>query len=209
VSPAILRVPFFFIERTPRHISRSERVTKREFLHGFARLMGAAAATPLMIQPGFAAAEALSAPPSAVQATVPGGRQTWSHNVFRTAGLGNQCTAYALDKMYEATGKWMKVRSSAQSWANEAKSAGWTVGSIPAIKSVLVMPAPWATRYTVRRSDGLVYITMLPPPGHVAWVEKVEGDWVFVSDQNWKRDQVDSRWIKWAGSTVSFIYSDR
>lgn len=185
-------------------------MTKREFLHRFVQLVGVAAVTPLPLRPEPVSAELLSAPPSAQPLPAPATtRQTWSHNVFRTAGLGTQCTAYALDRMYEATGRWMKVRSSAQLWTNEARAAGWTVGTTPAVNSVLVMPSVAGYRYTIRRDAGLVYTSMLPPPGHVAWVEKVQGDWVYVRDQNWRRDQIDSRWIKTAGSPASFIYSDR
>jgi surface antigen len=134
-------------------------------------------------------------------------RQTWTQNVFRAAGYGAYCTAYALDRMHDATGLWMKVRSSAYKWAAEARAAGWTVGTTPEAESVLVMQSPPGYRYEIERTDGLVYKTTLTPLGHVAWVEIYENGWAFVRDKNWKRGQIDARWIKVAGAPVDFIYS--
>jgi len=117
------------------------------------------------------------------------------------------CTSYALDRMYEATGLWMKVRGSAYKWASEARLAGWTVGKTPEESSVLVMQSPPGYKYLIERDDGVQYQTVLTPLGHVAWVEIYENGWAYVRDKNWKRGQIDARWIKVAGAPVDFIYA--
>jgi surface antigen len=186
---------------------RSSVLNKREFLRSFAQIMGVCAVTPLISQPVFAATETGSFADALAPAASKLKRLTWPYNVFRAAGYGSYCTSYALDRMYGATGQWMKVRGNAYKWADEARAAYWTVGAKPEIKSVLVMPSPPGYRYQIRRTDGVAYNTILPALGHVAWVEQVNGEWVYVRDRNWKRGQIDTRWIKVAGSPASFIYS--
>jgi hypothetical protein len=111
-------------------------------LRSFAQIVGACAVTPLLSSPVFAAPEQEpeSSPDSLV--SIRARRLTWPYNVFRAAGYGSYCTAYALDQMYEATGQWMKVRGNAYKWGDEARAAQWTVGTSPETKSVLVMTSP-------------------------------------------------------------------
>jgi surface antigen len=172
-------------------------------------MMGACALTPLISQTAYAAANTNTTATETAAAQARPRRQTWTHNVFKTAGYGEYCTAYALDRMHQATGMWMKVKGSAYKWAAEARAAGWTVGKSPEIKSVLVMQSRPGYKYEIERDDGVVYKTTLTPLGHVAWVEKYESGWAYVRDRNWKRGQIDARWIKVAGAPVEFIYSAR
>lgn len=184
-------------------------MNKRTFLRTFAQMVGACAVTPLVSQTALAAAETNTAATESAALKAKPKRQTWTQNVFRAAGYGSYCTAYALDRMHQATGQWMKVKGSAYKWANEARAAGWTVGKTPAVNSVLVMQSPPGYRYEIERDDGVVYKTTLTQLGHVAWVEVVSNGWVYVRDRNWKRGQIDSRWIKVAGAPVDFIYAYR
>ncbi len=146
------------------------------------------------------------------QSTQPtSGRQTGNGNVFRQAGYGDQCTAYALDRMHDATGLWMKVTGNAGQWADQARTAGWTVGTAPSARAVMVMPNASGYRYTVR-DDGksASYTTAVNVVGHVAWVEQINGDWALVSDQNWRRPgEVGKRWVYVKGAPLQFIYADR
>jgi surface antigen len=134
-------------------------------------------------------------------------RETVSSNLIRLSGYGDQCTAYALDRMHEATGVWMAVTGDAYEWAAEARAAGWKVGDYAAPKSILVMPPAPGYKYTIFEPGGLEYETTMHPLGHVAWVEAVDGDWVFIKDQNWRRGQIGERWVNVKGSPMQFIYS--
>jgi surface antigen len=145
-----------------------------------------------------------------VGGAAPANRQTWGSNVFRDQGFGDQCTAYALDRMHEATGLWMKVQGNAGRWADEARAANWSVDVAPAARSVLVMQYAGGYQYTVRDLNGRTYTTAISALGHVAWIERVDGDWVLVSDQNWARPgEIGQRWINVRGAPVAFIYADR
>ncbi|SRR6266508_983846 len=158
----------------------------------------------------FSAWMALPAPASAEPDwpfNTRGARQTWSTNVFSEAGFADQCTAYALDRMHEATGLWMKVSGHAYGWPREARAAGWAVGAAPSINSVMVMsPAP-GYKYDIRQLNGLRYKTAMHPLGHVAWVEKIDGDWALIRDQNWRRGAIDSRWVMIKGAPIQYIYA--
>jgi surface antigen len=185
------------------------RLDKRTFLKSFAQMVGACALTPLMSETAHAAADANATVTQTAAAQLKPLRQTWGQNVFRAAGYGGHCTAYALDRMFEATGLWMKVRGSAYKWTAEARAAGWTVGKRPEVNSVLVMQSPPGYKYEIKRNDGVVYQTAIPSLGHVAWVEDYTNGRVYVRDKNWKRGQIDTRWIKVAGAPVDFIYAFR
>jgi surface antigen len=135
-------------------------------------------------------------------------RETMTANLLRLSGYGDQCTAYALDRMHEATGVWMAVTGNAHEWASQARSAGWRVGNRPAAKSILVMPPAPGYKYSIYEPiTGLAYETPMHPLGHVAWVEEVDGDWVFIKDQNWRRGQIGERWVNVKDSPMRFIYS--
>lgn len=134
-------------------------------------------------------------------------RDTFAANLIRLAGYGDQCTAYALDRMHEATGQWMAVRGNAYEWADEARQAGWSVGKRPMPRSVIVMPPAPGYRYTIHDGIHGTYETPMHAYGHVGWVELVEGDWALVKDQNWRRGEIGERWVLVKDSPMQFIYS--
>jgi surface antigen len=134
-------------------------------------------------------------------------RETLTTNLIRLAGYGDQCTSYALDRMHESTGLWMAVTGNANDWAGEARRAGWDVGDKPAAESVIIMPPAPGYKYSIFESSGLSYETPMHPFGHVAWVEEVDGDWVFIKDQNWRSGQIGERWVQVKESPMLFIYS--
>ncbi|MFN0074381.1 MAG: CHAP domain-containing protein [Chloroflexota bacterium] len=134
-------------------------------------------------------------------------REIHTHNVIRTAGFGDQCTAYALDRMHEATGLWLGVRGHAYQWTKEAYLSGWRVGDKPVPRSIVVMPPVSGYKYTIRETTGLRYDTPMHELGHVGWVESVDGDWIFIKDQNWQRGRIGERWVLVKDSPMRFIYS--
>lgn len=81
------------------------------------------------------------------------------------------------------------------------------VGLSPVANSVLVMlPSP-GFKVGIRELDGPEYETPVHPLGHVAWVEKLEGDWALIQDQNWRRGQISSRWIRVKDAHLQYIYA--
>lgn len=123
----------------------------------------------------------------------PAGARTYSYNPF-AARFSDQCTYYAEERMHSQTGMFMAVLGNAYQWADQAAAAGWTVGSTPAVNSVVVFPA---------NSFGSTV-------GHVAWVVDVSGGQLRIQDYNWnfRGAVVTDHWVAVPGGT-RFIYSDR
>ena len=152
-----------------------------------------------------AASQAAPAPPAgpAAQPSLgvirPAGRRlTLPYNAPRAAGLGDQCTAYALDRMYQATGLWLRSTGHAGVWGRTAAEAGWTVGDVPAAQSIVVMPYAGGYRYATFASGALARTRVHPEYGHVGWVERLDatGNWALVSDQNWEGTGArGARWL--------------
>ena len=92
------------------------------------------------------------------------------------------------------TGKFMPVYGNAYQWASQAAAGGWTVGSTPAVNSVVVFPQ-WAFGSSV---------------GHVAWVVQINGNRLRIQDYNWnyRGAVVTDHWVSIPAGT-RFIYSDR
>jgi surface antigen len=141
-----------------------------------------------------------------------GSRQILAANTWRAQGLGDQCTSYAADRMYTATGLWIAAGGNAGEWGRTAREAGWTVGTKPAVRSILVMPHANGYTYSVYAGGHHSRTAVHPEYGHVAWVERLDasGSWALVSDQNWDYHGTrGARWIWLKGAPVQFIYSDR
>src|SRR5688500_6760678 len=134
--------------------------------------------------------------PSAAPLTA-GRRLTLTYNAPRAEGLGDQCTAYALDRLYEATGLWLRSRGHAGQWGQTAREAGWTVGGEPAPRSIMVMTHASGHRYALYAGGTLSRAAVHPTYGHVGWVERLDGsgNWALISDQNWKGD--GARGARW------------
>lgn len=123
----------------------------------------------------------------------PASARNIGYNPF-AAHYSNQCTYYAEQRMAQQTGMYMPVTGNAYQWADQARAGGWTVGSSPAVNSVVVLP---------RGSFGSQY-------GHVAWVINISGGQLQVQDYNWNwvGAIVTTHWLT-PPSGTSYIYSDR
>lgn len=132
-------------------------------------------------------------------------RLSWSSNVFRDAGHGGRCTAFALDRVYDATGLWMRVSAGAAEWAHQAQAAWWPVGPAPRTTAVAVMQPGFD--YWVFEHGGQ-YRARVSPYGHVGWVSALSRGWVHIHDQGWRSDGIlGDRWIWVGGAPVQFIYA--
>jgi surface antigen len=138
--------------------------------------------------PGVQDCRNVSAPPPPTST-----RKSISSNPFAPR-YSDQCTFYAEERMHQQTGLYMPVYGNAYQWADQARAAGWTVGSAPAVNSVVVFPAG---------SFG-------SNVGHVAWTVQVSGNQVRIQDYNWmwKGAVVTDHWVTLPSGT-QFIYSDR
>ena len=138
-------------------------------------------------------------------------RQTMEFNGPRVNGFGDQCTAYAVDRMHEQTGLWMRTTGHAGEWVRTAVTAGWTVGEMPAARSILVMPPGDEFEYVSYTATGVQH-TRLERYGHVGWVERLDQsrEWALISDQNWDgTGQLGGRWVHVTNTPARFIYSDQ
>ena len=124
---------------------------------------------------------------------LPASARNIGYNPF-AARYSNQCTYYAEQRMANHTGRYMPVYGNAYQWAAQARSGGWTVGSSPAVNSVVVFPAG---------SFG-------SSVGHVAWVVAISGNRIRIQDYNWNwvGARVTDHWVTVPGGT-QYIYSDR
>lgn len=92
-------------------------------------------------------------------------------NPFAQCNLYGQCTWYAWGRANEILGINIPCRNNANTWYSVAKNNGYAVGATPRKNSIAV----W--------SKGQY--------GHVAFVEKVEGDSVTITESNWDRVTYD------------------
>lgn len=130
-------------------------------------------------------------PPAAGQP--PAGARSYSFNPF-AKNFSDQCTYYAEERMHSQTGRFMQVTGNAYQWADQARGAGWTVGSAARVNSVVVFP------------KGAFGSSV----GHVGWVAAVAGNRVRIQDYNWNWSgaHVSDHWVTIPSGT-QFIYSDR
>ena len=115
------------------------------------------------------------------------------YNPF-AARYSDQCTYYAEQRMANQTSRYMPVYGNAYQWGTQARAGGWTVGTTPAVNSVVVFPAG---------SFG-------SSVGHVAWVVAVSGNQLRIQDYNWNwvGARVTDHWVT-VPSGTQYIYSDR
>lgn len=92
-------------------------------------------------------------------------------NPFAQCNLYGQCTWYAWGRANEVLGVNIPCRNNANTWYSVAKNNGYAVGATPRKNSIAV----W--------SKGQY--------GHVAYVEKVEGNSVTITESNWDRVTYD------------------
>lgn len=113
-----------------------------------------------------------------------------NHN-WATAG---QCTWGALDQWYKSEGYYPGGwTGNAMAWANGARSAGYTVGSTPRTRSIIVMQPGVAGSSSV---------------GHVAWVTAVNGNQITIIEMNATAGayNYDTRTVTLSGG-MDFIYA--
>ncbi len=92
-------------------------------------------------------------------------------NPFAQSNLYGQCTWYSWGRANEVKGTKLPCRGDAKSWYSVAANNGYSVGSTPRKNSIAV----W--------SNGTY--------GHVAYVEKVSGNNVTITESNWDRVTYD------------------
>lgn len=113
-----------------------------------------------------------------------------SHN-WATPG---QCTWGALNKWYQSEGYYPGGwTGNAMAWASGARSAGYTVGSMPRTRSIIVMQPGVAGSSSV---------------GHVGWVTAVNGNQVTIIEMNATAGayNYDTRTVT-LSSGMQFIYA--
>lgn len=110
------------------------------------------------------------------------------------AQWSTQCTYFAEQRMAERTGMFMPVTGHAYQWPAQARAGGWTVGTTPALNSVVSFPAG---------SFG-------SSVGHVAWVIGISGNRIYVEDYNWNfvGARITRHWVT-VPTGSQYIYSDR
>lgn len=91
-------------------------------------------------------------------------------NPYGPCERGGNCTMYAWDRWKELGHEMAYSFGNAKDWANSARTRGYAVGDIPALKSIIVF-APGA--YGASR-----------PNGHVAIIESISGNQITISEQN-------------------------
>jgi surface antigen len=129
---------------------------------------------------------------SSSNAAVPGASSGMrsSHN-WATPG---QCTWGALNKWYQSEGYYPGGwTGNAMAWASGARSAGYTVGSMPRTRSIIVMQPGVAGSSSV---------------GHVGWVTAVNGNQVTIIEMNATAGayNYDTRTVT-LSSGMQFIYA--
>lgn len=127
-----------------------------------------------------------------VNASVPGASSGMrASSNWATAG---QCTWGALNQWYQSEGYYPGGwTGNAMTWASGARSAGYTVGSAPRTRSIIVMQPGVAGSSSV---------------GHVGWVTAVNGSQVTIIEMNATAGpyNYDTRTVTLSGG-MSFIYA--
>ena len=101
-----------------------------------------------------------------------------------------QCVSYGANRVYNKHGKFpnWRGRGNAYEWPENARQEGFLVSSTPKPGVIGVQPRGQYSSY-----------------GHVVWVEKVEGDRVFISEYNWSGSRdYNERWTD--ASNFQYIY---
>ena len=100
-----------------------------------------------------------------------------------------QCTWYAWGRANEKWGANVPARGNAGTWADAAIAAGWPVDTNPTVDSIAVWKA--------ETIGGL---------GHVAYVEKIEGDQIYISESNQR--ELEYTEGKYNRNTGYFVFDD-
>ncbi len=108
-------------------------------------------------------------------------------------GYGGSCVYYALNRFHQQTGVYPKAFGDARYLASGAAANGWSVGNTPRLNSLVVFQPG---------QNGAE-----PPTGHAAWVEKISGNQIYVSEMNAPNPwTITHRWLTPVAG-VQYIYT--
>lgn len=85
-------------------------------------------------------------------------------------GYAGSCVYYALERFHQYTGVYPKAFGDARYLATGAAASGWATGTTPRINSLVVFQPG-------QNGAGA-------PTGHVAWVEQVSGNQIYIGEMN-------------------------
>jgi surface antigen len=108
-------------------------------------------------------------------------------------GYAGSCVFYALDRFHQVTGVYPKAFGDARYLATGAAASGWATGSTPRINSLAVFQPG-------QNGAGA-------PTGHVAWVEQVSGNQIYVAEMNAPTAYVVTRRWLTPVSGVRYVYA--
>jgi surface antigen len=108
-------------------------------------------------------------------------------------GYAGSCVFYALDRFHQRTGVYPKAFGDARYLATGAAASGWSTGSTPRINSLVVFQPG-------QNGAG-------GPTGHVAWVEQVSGNQIYISEMNAPTPYVVTRRWLTPVAGVRYVYA--
>jgi surface antigen len=109
-------------------------------------------------------------------------------------GYAGSCVDYAVDRFHQFTGVYPYAVGDARYMATSAAAHGWTVSATPRINSMAVFQPG---------DNGAGAGT-----GHVAWVEQVSGQRIYIGEMNAPTAFVVShRWVDAPAPGVRYIYA--
>jgi surface antigen len=110
------------------------------------------------------------------------------------SGVSGNCTWYAYDRFWKASGTYPALSGDALNWDNAARATGWLVSGTPMTQAIVVF------------EPGVQGASRL---GHVAWADSMrpqaDGVYIHISEMNFRGLGVTSeRWVKHVGG-MSYI----
>jgi surface antigen len=132
--------------------------------------------------------------PSAPAATAPStSGTTRGATINYNEGYAGSCVYYALERFHQYTGVYPRAFGDARYLATGAAASGWATGSSPRINSLVVFQPG-------QNGAG-------SPTGHVAWVEQVAGNQIYIGEMNAPSPYVVThRWMT-PVSGVRYVYA--
>jgi surface antigen len=131
--------------------------------------------------------------PSTPAPATPAPVATRGATITYNQGYAGSCVFYALDRFKKFTGVYPKAFGDAKYLASSAASNGWSVGNVPRVNSMAVFQSG-------QNGAGAQY-------GHVAWVEQVSGDRIYVAEMNFPNAYtVTYRWLTPVAG-VQYVYA--
>jgi surface antigen len=107
-------------------------------------------------------------------------------------GYAGSCVYYVMDRFHKVTGVYPKAFGDAKFLASSAASNGWTVSDLPRVDSLAVFQPG-------QNGAGA-------PTGHVAWVEQISGNRIYVAEMNAPNPyEISYRWLTPVAG-VRYIY---